>query len=58
VHFEQFYAFDSTTIRLFSEVMKGVGRNPKGDGTGKKANKRQPEPTFRYQTITCFFAGK
>jgi hypothetical protein len=26
--------------------------------TGKKANKRQPEPTFRYQTITCFFAGK
>ena len=30
VSFEEFYAFDSTTITLFSEVMKGVGRNPKG----------------------------
>jgi hypothetical protein len=35
VKFEQFYAFDSTTITLFSEVMKGVGRNPKGDGKKK-----------------------
>jgi hypothetical protein len=35
VQFEQFYAFDSTTITLFSEVMKGVGRNPKGDGKKK-----------------------
>jgi hypothetical protein len=35
VGFELFYAFDSTTIRLFSEVMKGVGRNPKGDGKKK-----------------------
>jgi hypothetical protein len=35
VSFEQFYAFDSTTIRLFSDVMKGVGRNPKGDGKKK-----------------------
>ncbi|MDR1865663.1 MAG: hypothetical protein LBR08_08855, partial [Bacteroidales bacterium] len=32
VSFEQFYAFDSTTITLFSDVMKGVGRHPKGDG--------------------------
>ena len=24
---EKFYAFDSTTITLFSDVMKGVGRN-------------------------------
>ena len=35
VSFENFYAFDSTTITLFSEVMKGVGRNPKGDGKKK-----------------------
>jgi hypothetical protein len=35
VSFEQFYAFDSTTITLFSDVMKGVGRNPKGDGKKK-----------------------
>jgi hypothetical protein len=35
VKFQQFYAFDSTTITLFSEVMKGVGRNPKGDGKKK-----------------------
>jgi hypothetical protein len=35
VHFGQFYAFDSTTIRLFSDVLKGVGRNPKDDGKKK-----------------------
>jgi hypothetical protein len=35
VHFEKFYAFDSTTISLFSDVLKGVGRNPKGDGKKK-----------------------
>ena len=23
---------DSTTIRLFNDLLKGVGRNPKGDG--------------------------
>jgi len=28
ISFEKFYAFDSTTITLFSDVMKGVGRNP------------------------------
>lgn len=26
---------DSTTIRLFSDIMKGVGRDPKGDGKKK-----------------------
>jgi hypothetical protein len=26
ISFENFYAFDSTTITLFSQVMKGVGR--------------------------------
>ncbi|GAB6012909.1 IS4 family transposase [Viscerimonas tarda] len=35
VSFEKFYAFDSTTITLFSEVMKGTGRNPKNDGKKK-----------------------
>ena len=35
VSFEKFYAFDSTTISLFSDVLKGVGRNPKGDGKKK-----------------------
>jgi hypothetical protein len=35
VSFEEFYAFDSTTIALFSDIMKGVGRNPKGDGKKK-----------------------
>ena len=35
VSFEDFHAFDSTTITLFSNIMKGVGRNPKGDGKKK-----------------------
>jgi hypothetical protein len=35
ISFEKFYAFDSTTIRLFSDVLKGVGRNPKDDGRKK-----------------------
>jgi hypothetical protein len=35
ISFEKFYAFDSTTITLFSDIMKGVGRNPKGDGKKK-----------------------
>ena len=30
VSFKQFFAFDSTTIRLFSEVLKGVGHKLKG----------------------------
>ena len=35
VKFEMFYAFDSTTITLFTDVLKGAGRNPKGDGKKK-----------------------
>lgn len=35
VSFDAFYAFDSSTITLFSNVMKGVGRNPKDDGKKK-----------------------
>jgi hypothetical protein len=35
VSFEDFKAFDSTTITLFSDIMKGVGRNPAGDGKKK-----------------------
>jgi hypothetical protein len=32
---DHFYAFDSTAITLFSDIMKGVGRNPKGEGRKK-----------------------
>jgi hypothetical protein len=35
VSFETLLAFDSSTIRLFSEIMKGVGRNPKDEGKKK-----------------------
>jgi hypothetical protein len=35
ISFKQFFAFDSTTIRLFSEVLKGVGRKLKGSGRQK-----------------------
>jgi hypothetical protein len=35
VSFEKLFLFDSTTIRLFSDVMKGVGRNPKNEGKKK-----------------------
>jgi len=31
----ELYIIDSTTIRLFSDLLKGVGRNPKGDGRKK-----------------------
>ena len=37
VSFDEFYAFDSTTMTLFSQVMQGVGRNPKGEGKKKAA---------------------
>lgn len=33
--FSKLFIFDSTTIRLFSDIMKGVGRNPKNDGKKK-----------------------
>ena len=35
ISFKQFFAFNSTTIRLFSEVLKGVGRKLKGLGRQK-----------------------
>ncbi len=35
ISFRKLFIFDSSTIRLFSEVMKGVGRNPKNDGRKK-----------------------
>ena len=35
VSFSEFYAFDSSTIALFSDIMKGLGRNTKGDGKKK-----------------------
>ncbi|MDH6312261.1 hypothetical protein M2137_001031 [Parabacteroides sp. PFB2-10] len=33
--FKEVLLVDSTTIRLFSDIMKGVGRDPKGDGKEK-----------------------
>jgi hypothetical protein len=35
ISFDKLFIFDSTTIRLFSQIMKGVGRNPKGEGKKK-----------------------
>ncbi|MDL2326068.1 IS4 family transposase [Bacteroidales bacterium OttesenSCG-928-A14] len=35
VSFDMFYAFDSSTVSLFSNIMKGVGRNRKDDGKKK-----------------------
>ena len=35
VSFAKLFIFDSSTIRLFSEIMKGVGRNPKNEGKKK-----------------------
>jgi hypothetical protein len=35
ISFDEFYAFDSSTITLFSDIMKGVGRNPKDEGKKK-----------------------
>jgi len=32
---KELFIVDSTTIRLFSDIMKGVGRNPKNDGRKK-----------------------
>ena len=52
ISFEKFYAFDSTTITLFSDVMKGVGRNPKGDGKKKGGLKRK---FFPKNDLTCCF---
>ena len=33
--FKEVLLIDSTTIRLYSDILKGVGRNPKGDGKKK-----------------------
>lgn len=33
--FAKLFIFDSTTISLFSDIMKGVGRNPRNDGRKK-----------------------
>jgi hypothetical protein len=33
--FKEILLIDSTTIRLFSDILKGVGRNTKGDGKKK-----------------------
>ncbi len=33
--FKEVLLIDSTTIHLFSDILKGVGRNPKNDGKNK-----------------------
>ena len=33
--FKEVLLIDSTTIKLFSDILKGAGRNPKGDGKKK-----------------------
>ena len=33
--FKEVLLIDSTTIRLFSDILKGIGRNPNGDGRKK-----------------------
>lgn len=35
VSFSKLFIFDSSTISLFSDIMKGVGRNPKNEGKKK-----------------------
>jgi len=35
LNIQQLFAIDSTTIKLFSNILKGVGRNPKGNGKKK-----------------------
>ncbi len=35
ISFDKLFIFDSSTIRLFSQVMQGVGCNPKGEGKKK-----------------------
>jgi hypothetical protein len=37
--FKEVLLIDSTTIRLFSDILKGVGRNPKGAGKKKRGLK-------------------
>lgn len=35
ISFDKLFIFDSSTIGLFSQIMKGVGPNPKGEGKKK-----------------------
>jgi hypothetical protein len=51
VSFEEFYAFDSTAIRLFSEIMKGVGRSPKDDGKKKRSWKKGGFGVYKVEHI-------
>ena len=53
--FSQMLLIDSTTIRLFSEVLKGVGRNRKDDGK-KKGGAKVHMVIDAYQQIGQFIA--
>ena len=46
ISFDKLFIFDSSTIRLFSQVVKGVGRNPKGEGKKKKGG---TQGTYAYR---------
>ena len=52
--FKEVLLVDSTTIRLFSDILKGVGRNPKGDGKKKGGLKGQAK-VLRDETITVCY---
>ena len=44
---------DSTTIRLFSDILKGIGRNPKDDGK-KKGGLKVPMLIGAVQSVGRF----
>ena len=50
VSFDDFFAFDSSTITLFSDIMKGVGRNPKDEGKKKGGLKVHMLPDIHADT--------
>ena len=55
---KELYIIDSTTIRLFSEILKGVGRNPIGDGKKKGGLKVHMlidavQPVAKFMRITA-----
>ncbi|MDR1459472.1 MAG: DUF4372 domain-containing protein [Bacteroidales bacterium] len=58
VSFEKFYAFDFSTVSLFSDIMKGVGHNPKGDGRKKGGLKVHMLKPHNRPTVTILKEGK
>ena len=61
ISFEKLFIFDASTIRLFSNVMKGASRNPKGEGRKKGRLKvhmlvdaHSQTPSFVKNSVTKF----